>query len=80
MRDGVGIIAACAGLIACTRWTPPLAIFCRPPQPLAARPGTPLEPGRPCVSMGQQAAVTTGVLKWMKDPVGTVWRNRSCSK
>jgi hypothetical protein len=37
-----------------------------PPAPA----GTPIEPGRPVRLDGpQQAAVTTGVLKWMKDPV-----------
>jgi hypothetical protein len=73
MRADLVIIAACAGLIACT----PDDIANRPiflPPPYYAWPpapaGTPIEPGRPVRLDGpQQAAVTTGVLKWMKDPV-----------
>jgi hypothetical protein len=73
MRDGLAIIAACAGLMACTQpdtahW--PVSL----PHPYSAWPRpaarTPIEPGRPVRLDGpQQAAVTTVVLKWMKDPV-----------
>jgi hypothetical protein len=73
MRDGLAIIAACAGLIACTppdtaHW--PISL----PHPYNAWPlpaaRTPIEPGRPVrLDRPEQAAVATGVLKWMKDPV-----------
>jgi hypothetical protein len=73
MRDGLMIIGACAGLIACTPDdTANRPIFLPPPYnawppPL---PGTAIEPGRPVrLDRPQQAAVTKGVVKWMKDPV-----------
>jgi hypothetical protein len=75
MRDGLVIIAACAG---CTPDdTANRPIFLLPPYnawppPL---PGTAIEPGRPVRLDGpQQAAVTIGVLKWMKDPVSAQFR------
>src|SRR5260370_28384978 len=37
--------------------------------------GTPIEPGRPVgLNGGQQGAVVTGVLKWMKDPGSVQFR------
>jgi hypothetical protein len=73
MRDGLVVIAVCAGLIACAlpdtaHW--PISL----PPPYNAWPlpaaRAPIEPGRSVrLDASQQAAVTTGVLKWMKDPV-----------
>jgi hypothetical protein len=78
MRDGLVIIAACAGLIACTPDdTANRPIFLPPPYNAwpPPVPGTAIEPGRPVRLDGpQQAAVTTGVLKWMKDPVSVQFR------
>jgi hypothetical protein len=78
MRDGLVVIAACAGLIACT---PPdtahWPIFLPPPYSTwpPAPPGTPIEPGRPVGLNGdQQGAVVTSVLKWMKDPASAQFR------
>jgi hypothetical protein len=78
MRDGLVVIAACAGLIACT---PPdtahWPIFLPPPYNTwpPAPAGTPIEPGRPVgLNGGQQEAVVTGVLKWMKDPASVQFR------
>lgn len=78
MRDGLVIIAACAGLIACAPDdTANRPIFLPPPYnawppPL---PGTAIEPGRPVRLTGpQQAAVTKGVVKWMKDPGSVQFR------
>jgi len=65
------IIAACAGLIACTSDTAHWPIFLPPPYNTwpSAPLGTAIEPGRPVGLNGsQQGAVVTGVLKWMKDP------------
>jgi len=77
MLDGLVIIAACAGLIACTPDTAHWPIFLPPPYNAwpPAPAGTPIEPGRPVRLDGpQQAAVTIGVLKWMKDPVSVQFR------
>jgi hypothetical protein len=78
MRDGLVIIAACAGLIACTPDdTANRLIFLPPPYNAwpPAPPGTPIESGRPVRLDGpQQVAVTNGVLKWMKDPVSVQFR------
>ena len=72
MRDGLVIIAACAGLIACTPDdTANRPIFLPPPYNAwpPAPAGTPIEPGRPVSLNGsQQESVVTGVLKWMKEP------------
>jgi hypothetical protein len=78
MRDGLVVIAACAGLIACTPDdTANRPIFLPPPYDAwpPALAGTPIEPGRPVRLAGpQQAAVTKGVLKWMKDPASVQFR------
>ena len=78
MRDSLAIVVACAGLIACTPDdTANRPIFLPPPYNAWPRPlpGTAIEPGRPVRLDGpQQAAVTIGVLKWMKDPVSVQFR------
>jgi hypothetical protein len=72
MREYLLLLVACVALSACmpddTAHTP---IFLTAPYntwpPVPA--GTPIEPGRPVgLNGGQQVAVVTGVLKWMKDP------------
>jgi hypothetical protein len=78
MRDGLVIIAACAGLIACTPDdTANRPIFLPPPYDAwpPAPAGMAIEPGRPVhLDSPQHAAVTTGVLKWMKVPVSVQFR------
>ena len=78
MRDGLFAIATCVALMACTQpdsahWP----IFLPPPYdtwPPAPR-GTPIEPGRPVgLNGGQQEAVVTGVLKWMKEAASVQFR------
>jgi hypothetical protein len=78
MRDSLVVIAAYAGLMACTppdaaHWPislpPPYSTW--PPAP----PGMPIEPGLPVgLNGGQQKAVVTGVLKWMKDRASVHFR------
>ena len=72
------LLVACVALSACmpddTAHTP---IFLTAPYntwpPVPA--GTPIEPGRPVgLNGGQQGAVVTGVLKWMKDPGSVQFR------
>jgi hypothetical protein len=78
-RGGLLILAACTGLIACAPAdTPNRPIFL--PQPYntwpAPLPDAAIEPGRPVRLDGpQQVAVTTGVLKWMKDPTSVQFRD-----
>jgi hypothetical protein len=60
------------GADACTPDTANQPVFLPPPYNAwpPAPPGTPVEPGGPIRLDGpEQAAVTTGVLKWIKDPV-----------
>jgi hypothetical protein len=72
------ILVACIAISACmpddTAHTP---IFLTAPYNTwpPAPPGTPIEPGRPVgLNGGQQEAVVTGVLKWMKDPGSVQFR------
>ena len=78
-RDSLFILAACVGLIACAPVdTPNQPIFLPPPYNTwpAPLPGAAIEPGRPVRLDGpQQVAVTTGVLKWMKDPTSVQFRD-----
>jgi hypothetical protein len=78
MYDKLAVVIGCAALIACT---PPdtahWPIFLLPPYNTwpPALPGTPIEPGRPVgLHSGQQEAVVTGVLKWMKGPASVQFR------
>ena len=72
------LVVACMALAACmpddTAHAP---IFLPPPYNALppARPGTPIEPGRPVGLNGrQQEAVVMGVMKWMKDPDSVQFR------
>jgi len=77
MRDSLVVVAVVAALAACTPDTPHTPIFLAPPYDglPPARPGTPIEPGRPVGLNGrQQEAVVMGVMKWMKDPDSVQFR------
>jgi hypothetical protein len=79
MRNKLAVVVGCAALIACTPDpdTVHTPIFLTAPYDTwpPAPAGTPIEPGRPVGLNGrQQAAVVTGVLKWMKDPGSVQFR------
>jgi len=71
MRDSLVVVAVVAALAACTPDTPHTPIFLAPPYDglPPARPGTPIEPGRPVgLDARQRKTVVVSVQKWMKDP------------